>query len=33
MPSHITAKRLGMDEILPTEIEYVVDITNIANDI
>jgi hypothetical protein len=32
MPSHITAKRLGMDEIRPTEIEYVVDITNTANE-
>jgi len=33
MPSHITAKRLDMEEIRPTEIEYVADITNIANEI
>jgi len=33
MPSHMNAKRPGIDEIRPTDILYVDDITNITNEI
>ncbi|WP_154650068.1 hypothetical protein [Segatella paludivivens] len=33
MPSHITVNRPEIEVIRPTDIEYVADITNIANDI
>ena len=33
MPPHMNTKRLEIDEIRLMDIEYVEDITNIANDI